>query len=82
MWSDGDISFLNNFSAVSLGLIRVRPDISPIRRADINEFVHIKKLLSIIFERSKTKGIMILSLSPWTSYAVLGNKVFSYLLTF
>jgi len=82
MWSDGDISFLNNFSAVPLGLVRVCPGISPIRRADINEFVHIKKLLSIIFERSKTKGIMILSLSPWTSYAVLGNKVFSYLLTF
>jgi hypothetical protein len=42
MRGDGDIAFLNNFSAVSLGLIRVRPDISPIRRADINEFVHIK----------------------------------------
>jgi len=73
MGSEGDITFLDNFSAVSLGLFRVRPDISPIRGADINEFVHIKKLLSIIFERSKTKGIMILSLSPWTSYAVLGN---------
>jgi hypothetical protein len=73
MRGDGDIAFLNNFSAVSLGLFRVHPDISPIRGADINEFVHIKKLLSIIFERSKTKGIMILSLSPWTSYAVLGN---------
>jgi hypothetical protein len=55
MRGDGDISFLNNFSAVSLGLFRVRFDISPIRRADINEFVHVKKLLSIFFREEQNK---------------------------
>ncbi len=73
MWSDGDIAFCYSPPAVFPGIFSVCLDISPIGRADINELVHIKKLLSIILERSKTKGIMILSLSPWTSYAVLGN---------